>query len=298
MKNKTKILSFIIVILCVVIVFLIIRSGKVEAPIASTTQPITNGYETIGYNFIKDEVETDTTSIHITQPVVSELPSKLINDTVNSQLDSAFAGIKKSFVADTAGIDIFSKDMKHQLTVNGGAPLSSSKKVFYVDTEIYSYFSGSAHPLSQRIVFNFVKETGQLIRLEDILKRDNGVTSNDTNALATDADFKTALRGISNLAKPKILAQLNKMASDGGQNVGIDGDSTQSGVSTNAGASSFEESGADPRLENYAVFYIHEDKIEWVFGQYQVAPYVFGEIKISIPMSDLTPYLASRSYLK
>lgn len=284
MKNKTKILGLIIVILCVIIVVLITRSGKAEAPIVSNIKPVTNGYETIGYTFKKDDVETDTTSIHITQPVVSGLPSKLINDTVNSQLDVAFADIKKSFVADTAGVEIFSKDMKHQLTVNGGAPLSSSAKVFYVDTEINSYLSGSAHPLSQRAVYNFVKETGQLIRLEDILKRDNPTVSNDTNAVATDVDFKTALTGISRLAKPKILAQLNKMADDGsGQNVG---------------ANSFEESGADPKLENYGVFYIHEDKIEWVFGQYQVAPYVFGEVKISILMSELAPYLAPRSYLK
>ena len=56
------------------------------------------------------------------------------------------------------------------------------------------------------------------------------------------------------------------------------------------GADSFAETGADPRMENYRVFYIHGDRIEWVFGQYQVAPYVFGEIKISIPMNTLRPY--------
>jgi hypothetical protein len=65
-----------------------------------------------------------------------------------------------------------------------------------------------------------------------------------------------------------------------------------------SGADSFEELGAEPKLENYGVFYIHKDKIEWVFGQYQVAPYVFGEIKITIPMNELRSYLAERAYLK
>lgn len=291
MKNKTKILSLIIVILCAVIIFLITKPQKID-PIVSNTKPVTNGYETIGYDFKKDDVETDTTSIHISQPVVSGLPSKLINDTVNSQLDMAFTNIKNAFVSDTSGVEVFSKDMKHQLTVNGGAPLQSSNKVFYIDTEIYSYFSGSAHPLTQRMVFNFVKETGQLIRLEDILKRDTVSNSsrlnivNDTSAVATDADFKTALIGISNLAKPKIQARLNKIA---------EGSSAEGSPS---GADSFEESGADPKLENYEVFYVHEGKIEWVFGQYQVAPYVFGEVKISISMSELAPYLTPRAYLK
>ncbi|MCF7865746.1 MAG: RsiV family protein [Candidatus Pacebacteria bacterium] len=285
MKNKTKVLGLIIVILCAVIIFLITRSGKVEAPIISNVEPVTNGYETVGYSFKKDDVETDTTSIHITQPVVTGLPSNLINNIVNSQLDTAFGDIKKLFIADTAGVDIFSKDMKHQLTVNGGTPLSASKKVFYVDTEINSYISGSAHPLSQRSVYNFVKETGQLIRLEDILKRESGEGSSDTSAVATDKDFKTSLTGISNLVKPKIMEQLKKMSK------------TTDGTSPDV-SKIFEPSGADPKLENYGVFYVHEDRIEWVFGQYQVAPYVFGEIKISVPMNELESYLAPRSYLK
>ena len=105
-----------------------------------------------------------------------------------------------------------------------------------------------------------------------------------TSGTASDADFRTALDAISEMAKPKILEQMKKMVGENG--------------GEGSGADSFEESGADPKLENYRVFYIHEDKIEWVFGQYQVAPYVFGEIKISIPMKDLAPYLATRSYLK
>lgn len=284
MKNKTKILSLIIVVLCIIIIVLLTRSGKVEAPIVSNEPKPVSQYETIPYTLVKDDLETDEVSIHITQPVISGFSSDVINGTVNSVLNSAFSDIKKSFVSDTDGIEIFSKEMKHQLTVNGSAPFSSSKKVFYVDTEIYSYFSGAAHPLTQRMVFNFVKETGQLIRLEDILKKEASSSLNDTNAVASDVDFKTSLGALSELSKPKILEQMNKMSRENGAG--------------SSGAESFEESGADPKLENFGVFYIHQDKIEWVFGQYQVAPYVFGEIKISIPMRELAPHLASRSYLK
>lgn len=316
MKTKTKIAwSAVFVIVVIAIIVMTLPMHNAEAPIASNVPVMTHGYDVLPYTFKKDDVETDTTSIHITQPVISGLPSTLIDGAVNSQLDTAFADVKKSFLADTAGVEIFSKDMKHQLTVNGGAPLVSSSKVFYVDTEIYSYLSGSAHPLTVREVFNFVRESGQLIRLQDILKRDTPEPS-DSNALATDADYKTALAGISNLAKPKILDQLRKVAQATGASAGVSGDGTDAdnsagGAEAGNGAASgtgnqsaqdvsriFEPSGAAPTLDNYGVFYVHADRIEWVFGQYQVAPYVFGEIKISIPMSQLAPYLAPRSYLK
>jgi hypothetical protein len=65
-----------------------------------------------------------------------------------------------------------------------------------------------------------------------------------------------------------------------------------------SGADAFEETGADAKSDNYQVFYIYKDTIEWVFGQYQVAPYVFGEIKISVPKSAIEKYFAPRAYLK
>jgi hypothetical protein len=288
MNTKTKVtISFIILVAIVIVLMMMFPSRNVEAPITSNIPVATHGYDSIPYTFKKDDAETDTTSIHITQPVISGLSSKIINDAVNSQLDAVFADFKKSFIADTSGVEVFSKDTKHQLTVNGGAPLVSSDKVFYVDAEVYSYFSGAAHPLTTRTVFNFVQESGQLIRLQDILKRDTPEPSN-TNAVATDADFKTSLSALSNLAKPKILEQLRKTA----------GATGASGSNGGSAEDSFEASGAAPSLDNYGVFYIHADRIEWVFGQYQVAPYVFGEVKISIPMSQLAPYLAPRSYLK
>lgn len=283
--NKTKITWLLIGIIIAIVAIIVIKPfNNAEAPIVSNVPKEEPNYDKIPHTFVKDDLETDSVSIHVTKPIISGLASEVVNNAVNSEIDNTFSNIKKSFLADTDGVEIFSKEMKHQLTVNGSAPLSSSKKVFYVDTEIYSYFSGAAHPLTQRAVLNFVKETGQLIRLEDILKRDKPTGTNDTNAVASDADFRTALDAISEMAKPKILEQMKKMVGDNG--------------GEGSGADSFEESGADPKLENYSVFYIHEDKIEWVFGQYQVAPYVFGEIKISISMKDLTPYLATRSYLK
>lgn len=284
MKSKSTIALVLIIVALLVIIFILTSPfQKAEAPIVSTTPKSDNSYDAIAHTFSKDEIETDSVSVHITKPVVSGLSNKIINTTVNDQINKVFGDIKSSFLAETEGIEIFSKETKHQLTVTGSAPFVSTDKLFYVDIEIYSYYSGSAHPLTQRMVLNFVKETGQLVRLEDILKKD-AVKSSDSVSQNPDIAFRTALSNISYLAKPKIIEQLTMSIKEN------DGEGS--------GADSFEELGAEPKLENYGVFYIHKDKIEWVFGQYQVAPYVFGEIKITIPMNELRSYLAERAYLK
>jgi len=274
MKSKTGITIFFIVLVVAIIGLISAMPFKsTEAPIVPNTPKAENSYSAIDHTFEKEDKETSTTSIHLTKPVISSLGSKTVTDVVNNQISVVFDDIKNSFLSETAGVDTFSDETKHQLTVTGSAPFVSTDKIFYVDIEIYSYYSGAAHPLTQRIVLNFVKETGQLIRLEDILKKDS-----------KGGTFSNALSVISSSAKPKIVEQLTLMIKD---NKG-----------EGSGADSFEESGADPKLENYGVFYIHEDKIEWVFGQYQVAPYVFGEIKISVPLREIELYLAPRSYLK
>jgi hypothetical protein len=274
MKSKFTITLILIIVVLGIIIFIITAPlQNAEVPIVKTTPTTEHSYTSIDHVFNKDDTETTTTSIHITKPVITGLSNEVVRKTINNQIDSAFSEIKKSFLSETSGVDTFSDETKHQLTVTGSAPYVSTDKIFYIDVEIYSYYSGAAHPLTQRIVLNFVKETGQLIRLEDILKKDSKGDS-----------FTNALSLISSIAKPKIIEQLTIMIKD---NKG-----------EGSGADAFEESGTDPKMENYSVFYIHKDRVDWVFGQYQVAPYVFGEIKISVPLSEFEQYLAPRSYLK
>ncbi len=270
MKSKTKITIFFIVLVIIIIWFITAMSFKnTEAPIIPNTPKIDNAYSSIDHTFEKEDEDTSTTSIHITKPIVSSLGSKSVTDAVNNQISAVFDDIKKSFLSETAGVDIFSSDTKHQLVVTGSAPFVSADKIFYVDVEIYSYYSGAAHPLTQRVVLNFVKETGQLIRLEDIFSKES---------------FTNGLSIVSSVVKPKIVDRLSAMI--------------QENKGEGSGADTFEETGADPKPENYQVFYIHSDRIEWVFGQYQVAPYVFGEIKISVPKASIEKYFAPRAYLK
>ncbi len=291
MSSKKKITFVMILLVVLIIIFIIFTfpAKHAEAPISSNVPKDMPSYSSIAHTFAEDAIETSSISIHIKKPVVSGLSSEVVDSVVNDKIQSIYKKLKDSFIAETDGIETFSPETKHQLTVNGSAPFSPTEKTFYIDTEIYSYYSGSAHPLSQRIVSNFVTENGQLIRLEDILKKDEyqqgSVSSSDIGGLINpDLEYKTALTAIAKIAKPKIIEQLTKAVMD------------NSGEGN--GADSFAETGADPRMENYRVFYIHGDRIEWVFGQYQVAPYVFGEIKISIPMNTLRPYLAPRTYLK
>lgn len=270
MKSKTKItISFIVLVVLIIAIIIAVPFKNTEAPIISNTPKIDNSYSSIDHTFEKEDKDTSTTSIHITKPVVSSLGSQSVTDAVNKQISTVFDDIKKSFLSETAGVDTFSSETKHQLTITGSAPFVSTDKVFYVDVEIYSYYSGAAHPLTQRVVLNFVKETGQLIRLEDVFSKES---------------FVDGLSVVSSVVKPKIVERLTAMI--------------QENKGEGSGADAFEETGADPKTENYQVFYIHSDRIEWVFGQYQVAPYVFGEIKISVPKSSIEKYFAPRVYLK
>lgn len=270
MKLKTKITIFIIALVIISIWLITATHFKnAEAPIISTASKVDTSYSSIEHTFEKEDKDTKTTTIHITKPVISDLGNKVVTDTVNKQISNAFDEIKKSFISETSNTDIFSSDTRHQLVLTGSAPVVSTDKIFYVDVEIYTYYSGAAHPLTQRIVLNFVKETGQLIRLEDIFLKES---------------FEDALSVIASVVKPKIIDKLNAMLRDNK----VEG----------SGADAFEETGADGKSENYQVFYIHSDTIEWVFGQYQVAPYVFGEIKISVPKSSIEKYFAPRNYLK
>lgn len=270
MNSKIKITIFsTILILGISVLVTGIPFKNTEAPTITNTPQTTSSYSSIEYVFEKEDKDTNTTSIHITKPVISNLGNKSITDAVNDQISTIFDDVKKSFLAETSGVDTFSKETKHQLVLTGGAPVASTDKIFYVDVEIYSYYSGAAHPLTQRVVLNFVKETGQLIRLEDIFLKDS---------------LSNALSAVASIVKPKIVERLNEMLRDNK----VEG----------SGADAFEETGADAKSDNYQVFYINKDTIEWVFGQYQVAPYVFGEIKISVPKSAIEKYFAPRAYLK
>lgn len=270
MKSKTGITIFLTILVVLIISLLASMPFKnTEAPIVSNTPKVDNSYSSINHTFEKEDKDASTTSIHITKPVVSNLGNKSVTDAVNNQISDIFDDIKKSFLSETSGVDTFSNETKHQLVVTGSAPFASTDKVFYVDVEIYSYYSGAAHPLTQRVVLNFVKETGQIIRLEDIFSKES---------------LDDGLSIVSSVVKPKIVEHLSVMIRE---NKG-----------EGSGADAFEETGADPKLENYQVFYIHSDRIEWVFGQYQVAPYVFGEIKIAVPKISIAKYFAPRAYLK
>lgn len=282
MNSRTKITLWIIALVVIVIISIFgLPFYKAEAPVASGVQNNADSQVKISYVLDKQDEESSSATIHIVKPKISGLSSKAIDTAVNSQIDSTYKNLKDSFVADTDGVKILSSETKHQLSITGSEPLPGTKHTFYIDSEVYSYYSGAAHPLTARTILNFVKDSGQLIRLQDILKKNLTANLKDDS----EASYSNSLTAISNIMKPKILAKLTNMAQ------ADDGSSPDM-------SQTFAESGADPTFENYGVFYIHADSIEWVFGQYQVAPYVFGEIKVSIPMSELKPYLADREWLK
>lgn len=257
-----------------VVLILVWPSRKIEAPDvpAATSTSAANAFSPISYKTDGEKTENPNALISLSFPVITGLESGVINAAVNAEIKKVFDDARAQFLDDTKNVTPSSPEEKNQLTLSAGAPVSSRKGTFYIDISMYSYYSGAAHPLSNRTVLNFVRENGQLIRLEDILKKDS------------KGSIDTSLAGVSELAKAKIKAELAKKLE------GNDGYGSVDEI--------YQPDGAAPIADNYQVFYLQKDSIDWVFGQYQVAPYVFGEVKVSIPLKDLKPYLADRAYLQ
>ncbi len=109
------------------------------------------------------------------------------------------------------------------------------------------YQSGAAHPYSYIRVLNFEKQSGERVYLSDFFENGN-----------------LYLLDVSSIAIPKLDAYFKEHE-----------------------ITDWFKEGADPMIENYDNFFIREEGIEFVFDPYQVAPYAFGDVRISILYSEL-----------
>ena len=50
-------------------------------------------------------------------------------------------------------------------------------------------------------------------------------------------------------------------------------------------------SGTQPKADNYDVFLLRKEGLTLVFNPYRVAPYVFGERRVTVPWTELYEYL-------
>jgi hypothetical protein len=130
--------------------------------------------------------------------------------------------------------------------------------ILNVRLEVATYFSGAAHPIAVSDTYNIDINTGADLGLIDIF-------DTSTKYLDKISEYSTA-------SLKKQLAEAQGLAEDSKDLV-------------------FFPEGADSNPENFSTFLIEEDGIRFIFGQYQVAPYVAGEQEVLIPYGELKAYL-------
>jgi Protein of unknown function (DUF3298) len=244
---------------------------------------------------LEKSIETNNVYvIDIFTPVVSGSISPLvfarINSTIKSEIDAVVSDFKKEHeeisslekkptVIENDGIqDKISEtddSSKNTLSISLGAHQVIGDRYLNLQIAEFSYNAGSAHPLTSTVSYNFDLQDGREVLLDTLF-------NSDTQYLVT----------LATLVKEKLRTQLRMKSFDteASTTSAVSGEvNTEESLST-----VFFEEGADPRDENYKQFVIEKEGIRFLFGQYQVAPYVYGEQSVLVEYSVLGDILNSR----
>lgn len=126
--------------------------------------------------------------------------------------------------------------------------------VFSVVYQIYTYYSGAAHGTTAYISRNYEMPSGKPVALEDLFADSGYVIRLSTIAREKLEQNDVDIPEDTSLLEPDIWF--------------------------------FEGVSADP--ENFENFLILEDGMQLIFSNYQVAPYVVGQVRLTIPWEDLS----------
>lgn len=206
-------------------------------------------------------------------PKVSGSISPLVAAKINTTLSDEISQMVGYFKEDHQGV---SEDQKDTLSVSLVKQFVTKQRYLNIELVEYSYLAGSAHPLTYTHTYVFDVQTGNTLTLNDIF---------DSNQMY--------LQNISDLVRQKITAQISLQSLGRGDEVTsttteenlkdmLDGVDTEKILEA-----TFFEEGILPREENYKEFSVTEEGVEFVFGQYQVAPYVFGEQRVVLLYSEI-----------
>ncbi len=276
MKKTLKILLLIVIVfICIDLCISFFKKSPEDTFIRQGENvSLLKSAEPINSTEYTNTIEKSTYTIQISGHDVTGLSSTL-NKAVNEQVREKIFEIQEAFIADVSGVKLISEDQKHQLSIEAGQPVAVTDKTFYIEISVGSYYSGAAHPLSYKVVMNFITQSGELISLDSILSKND----------------PAPLKKISEVATVKVKKNLQSYL-DSVKQTGDSGSEKQTVDDI------FEPTGTAPTAENFSVFYVEDGFIRWAFSPYQVAPYVFGEMNVKIPFVEIAGSLADKSWLK
>lgn len=178
--------------------------------------------------------------------------NKAIKDTVTQAIEEHFLiseENQKAMVATSSEADEYSME-PYPLTVSYNTPVHNERFVSVL-VEI-EYYSGGAHGSSSLHTFTYDVQKKKIVKLEDFFP---GYEKNIFQKLSSEA-------------RTQLNVSLASQA--GGQTPDAD----------------FLNDGTEPDAKNFELFTLspQEDAVTIYFGLYQVAPYVYGEQRITVPI--------------
>jgi hypothetical protein len=123
------------------------------------------------------------------------------------------------------------------------------------------FFTGGAHGNSAFFTTTFDKELGKELTLSDVV------------------GHETSYEKIASVVEPIALEQLLLKIQE--NSLPIQRDELE-----NALRVTFAE-GLAPKAENFSLWYVDGKKIIFLFPPYQIAPYVFGTVRVPVPVESL-----------
>lgn len=202
-----------------------------------------------------DGTEIKTKSIHDTtikyMDITATYPTTGIGaDKVESKIRSIIQTFKDdNLISDTQQEDIptLNRDEDMQYILNINYSTTHNNNLITHRLDIYN-FTGGAHGGNIVETYTF-NNNGEQVNISDLFINPN--------------------IGIKNLSNKVI----TKIKSDPSYKEAIE--------------SEWFKDGTDPTVDNYATFMIEDTDIKIIFQQYQIAPYVYGNIEVTISLTEL-----------
>lgn len=194
-------------------------------------------------------------TIKLTYPIVNKIPhSEVLNQEINRIIDDIVQTYKKNLAENQplkpiSGLPLNAHS--NALEVNYKM-FSATRNLISIRFSIYTFFYGSAHPLTLYQSLNFDANQGKILSLTDVFK---------------SGDY---LQFISTYSKNFLTKKLSKDAA------------TQTEP---------DPEGLKPIPDNFKVWNITPKGLLITFPPYQVAAYAFGPQEVLIPYSAIKPMM-------
>ncbi|HEY1037647.1 MAG TPA: DUF3298 domain-containing protein [Candidatus Paceibacterota bacterium] len=207
-RKKSKLLvSAILLVLAGLVTLIFIQSRRPnELPssvlgVSSSTPALTGN---VKVETSKNETADYQTEVNI--PQFENPGDSFALQHINKQIKDNVGQLVMNFTEEIQQIKTESPDSpfndpslpKHSLMIKVASAKEVSGKYFVVELKDYSYVSGSAHPFTATIAYNFDLKTGDLIGLSDIYK-----------------DKAQFLQAVSTFAKKELQPKLESFFEDG-----------------------------------------------------------------------------------